>query len=382
MPLKLQTKETITNKLTILYNRAEHLKAYLKKETFEVAFSFKRLSARDIEQNFNQINRWVKELRQLPFEVEFQQFSYRSLGEQSLPHHLKITKHEFFSYLGKKEEFLGDISLLDRTLRSFPKLQNILTKEPKMLMEYRDVWDNILNICHYFVKYPRTNLYIRELDIEGVDSKFIEQHKRILDRLLEVILEPELYDKKITKISNYGFENKYGLKYDLPIIRFRILDSTLYINGLDDLSLPVNLFESLDLKCEDVYITENKINGLTFPKRKNAIVIFGLGYGIEILKEITWLKDKKLYYWGDIDTHGFAMLSQIRSYFPTTKSILMNYKTLMRFKHLAVIEHKPFRGELTNLTKEEKMVFSGLKEDNFGKGVRIEQERIPYSLLN
>ena len=285
-------------------------------------------------------------------------------------------------YLGKREEARRDIALLEKSFSDFEVLRELLSANPKLIMEYRDIWDKLLNICHYFVAYPKPNLYLRELDIEGVDSKFIEQHKRILDILLEVVLELQFYDSSIRKISHYGFEKKYGLKYDLPLIRFRILDSSLYIQGLDDLSLPLKLFECLDLKCHDVYITENKINGLTFPKRKSAIVIFGLGYGIESLKEIEWLKDKQLYYWGDIDTHGFAMLSQIRGYFPSTESILMNYETLMRFKHLVVIENKPFKGELNNLTNDEYRVFDGLKNNDYGEALRIEQERIPYICLN
>lgn len=382
MPLKLQTKETISKKLITLYNRAEHLKAYLRKEAFEVEFLFKRLSAKDIENSFNQVNLWVKELNQLPFNIEFKQFSYRSLGEQSLPFSLKISEEEFLDYVGKREEARRDIALLEKSFSDFEALRELLSTNPKLIMEYRDVWDKLLTICHYFVVNSNHNLYIRELDIEGVDSKFIEKHKGILDILLEIVLESQFYNSSIRKISHYGFEKKYGLKYDLPTIRFRILDSNLYINGLDDLSLPLNLMKSLELKCQDVYITENKINGLTFPKRKNAIVIFGLGYGIESLKEVEWLNDKNIYYWGDIDTHGFAMLSQIRGYFPSTESILMDYETLMRFKHLAVIENKPFKGELSNLTKEEERVFNGLKNSDYGEALRIEQERIPYISLN
>jgi hypothetical protein len=245
-------------------------------------------------------------------------------------------------------------------------------------MEYAEVWDRLLKVCHYFMVYPKPNLYIRELEIEEVDSKFIEQYKRVLDKLLETILEPSFYNAEITKISNYGFEKKYGLKYDLPTIRFRILDSNQYICGLDDLSLPLNLFKTLDLACKNIYITENKINGLSFPQRKDSIVIFGLGYGIESLKDVVWLQNKNIYYWGDIDTHGFAMLSQVRGYFPCTESILMNEESVMRFKHLAVSEGKPFKGELLNLTEEEQIVFERLKDDYYGEALRIEQERISY----
>ena len=379
MPLKLQTKQTITKKLTTLYTKGEHLKAYLKKEPFELNFTFKRLSQKNIESSFNQINQWIKELNQLPFEIEFVSVSYRSLGEQSLPRSVTITREQFLFYLGKKGEFDRHIFLLEESFSTFPLLKALLTKEPKLIMEYADVWDRLLRVCHYFVASPQPNLYVRELEIEGVDSKFIEQYKRVLDRLLETILEPKFYNGEITKMAHYGFEKKYGLKYDLPSIRFRILDEQHYICGLDDVSLPLNLFKNLNLGCTNVYITENKINGLSFPKRKDSIVIFGLGYGIELLKEVAWLKTKNIYYWGDIDTHGFAILSQIRGYFSQTQSILMDEQTLMRFKHLAVVESKPFLGVLSNLSKDEELLFDGLKYNIYGEQLRIEQERISFS---
>jgi len=381
MPLKLQTKTTITKKLTTLYTKGEHLKAYLSQEPFELNFSFKRLSQKNIESNFNQINQWIKELNQLPFDIEFTSVFYRSLGEQSLPRSVTIRQEQFLAYLGKKGEFDRHISILEESFSTFPQLKALLTKEPRLIMEYADIWDRLLRVCHYFVESPQPHLYIRELEIEGVDSKFIEQYKRVLDKLLESVLEPKFYNGEITKLAHYGFEKKYGLKYDLPTIRFRILDEQHYICGLDDVSLPLNLFKNLDLGCENVYITENKINGLSFPKQKDSIVIFGLGYGIELLKEVAWLRDKNIYYWGDIDTHGFAILSQIRGYFSQTQSILMDEQTLMRFKHLAVVESKPFKGELLNLTEEEQKVFEGLKSDVYGEALRIEQERISLSIL-
>ncbi len=36
----------------------------------------------------------------------------------------------------------------------------------------------------------------------------------------------------------------------------------------------------------------------------------------EPLAEASWLKERDLFYWGDIDTHGFAILDQLRGHFP------------------------------------------------------------------
>lgn len=383
MPLKLQTPKEISKKLRTLYNRADHLTAYLNQTEFTITIKFKRVSEKEIESNFMQIRDWIEALEQSPFEVEFQEISYRSLGRQRMPSILTMNQEDFLRQLSKVKQFEKHLSLIDKTLLVFPQTKELLQSRAKLLMEYDEVWEQLLKVCDYFVAHPQPNKYIRALDIEGVDSKFIEQHKMILDRLLFTILEPKQFNGTITKLTQHGFEKKYGLKYDLPMIRFRILDKTLTIQNMSDIALPLDAFKKLDLACTKVYITENKINGLSFPMVKGAMVIFGLGYGIETLKEVKWLEDKALFYWGDIDTHGFAILSQIRGYFSHVESLLMDKEVINSYKHLAVEENKVkrFLGELGHLTKEEEEIFKGLKDDVYGKAFRLEQERISLNDL-
>ena len=46
------------------------------------------------------------------------------------------------------------------------------------------------------------------------------------------------------------------------------------------------------------------------------MVIFGAGYGFEMLAGADWwLQVVGFIYWGDIDTHGFAILDQLRRRF-------------------------------------------------------------------
>ena len=49
-----------------------------------------------------------------------------------------------------------------------------------------------------------------------------------------------------------------------PWSRFRILDPTRTVAGLDDLSVPAEQFADLSLSADTVFITENEINGLVF----------------------------------------------------------------------------------------------------------------------
>ncbi len=128
----------------------------------------------------------------------------------------------------------------------------------------------------------------------------------------------------------------------------------------------------MDLAAKRIYITENEVNGLAFPEMADSTVIFGLGYGVEILSAIPWLRDRELHYWGDIDTYGFHMLDRLRASFPAARSILMDSRTLHQHRALCVREEKPYTGPARNLTESERAVYDGLD------GMRLEQERIPY----
>ncbi|MDQ7085265.1 MAG: DUF2220 family protein [Sulfurovum sp.] len=378
MPLKLQTPKDLNKKLTKSYTQAQHLKAYMREETFRIEIKFRRLSEKEIEQHFEAVRDWVMDLNQSTFDVSFETISYRSLGDQLMPKFLSMGVEGFLQTLLKQKSYMNHCILIDKILTTFPQLQEFLLAKPKLIMEYDEVWERVLLVCKHFLKHPNPSVYMRELEIESVDTKFIESHKKIIDTILSILDERE-----VVTLAQHGFEKRYGLKYDLPSIRFRILDKNHFIAGLSDITLPLNEFMTLDIACEKVFITENKINGLSFPQMSSAIVIFGLGYGIESLKEVQWLQNKKLYYWGDIDTHGFAILSQFRSYFPHAESMLMNEEILLKYKNMATQENetKRFMGELGYLSKAEEEIFLKLKEDFYAKYFRLEQERIGFESL-
>ncbi len=112
-------------------------------------------------------------------------------------------------------------------------------------------------------------------------------------------------------------------------------------------------------------------------------MIFGLGYGIQSLKETNCLREKEIFYWGDIDTHGFAILSQIRGHLPHVRSVLMDRETLLAHEALwgAETPGKRFTGTLAHLTQQELELFDDLKQNRLGPHLRLEQERIRFSVL-
>jgi hypothetical protein len=63
------------------------------------------------------------------------------------------------------------------------------------------------------------------------------------------------------------------------------------------------------------------------------------------------------------------------------KSFLMNLQTFLAHRRLWGEEEGSFLKDLSNLTEQENEMFTALKENRYGPGLRLEQERIAYSFL-
>jgi hypothetical protein len=96
---------------------------------------------------------------------------------------------------------------------------------------------------------------------------------------------------------------------------------------------------------------------------------------------LAWLKDLPIHYWGDIDTHGFAILNQLRHVLPQAQSLLMDEATLLAHQALWGQEPQPTQANLTQLTSAEQALYQKLQQGVFGKNIRLEQERIAYHWL-
>ncbi len=83
----------------------------------------------------------------------------------------------------------------------------------------------------------------------------------------------------------------------------------------------------------------------------------------------------------DIDTHGFAILDQLRGHFPQVRSLLMDQATFMAHRQHWVSEHSPVCRPLPRLTEAEESLYGLLCSQAFGPNLRLEQEIIRYPWL-
>ena len=297
--------------------------------------------------------------------------NFRRTGAHEVPDSIVFeTTADYLHVTRKAPEWRRFCAHYELLIHSIPQLREWALANPLWLAEENILWPDVLKVCRYFLATPRPNLYLRQLPVE-VHTKFIEEHGALLSSLLDFLLPEHIRDS-----GQKRFADRYFLKYDEPSVRLRILDSSLAIAGsFADIQIPLSDFERTAWPAGRVLITENKMNFLALPALPGTMAIWsGGGFQVSFLKNVGWLADKNIYYWGDIDEHGFQILHQIRSYFPDTKSVMMDSRTFKAFSQYAVAGKRNPAEMLHHLTDEEAALYRMLKSSPDKN--RLEQEKI------
>lgn len=209
--------------------------------------------------------------------VEWQTFR-TPLGEQKLPTALVFSSVEqLANWLQLTSELDSYRAKSQQITNKFVQLTAWCLKNPLKILKHKHSWNKLLIIIDWFLANPQSQIYLREISLPEIDSKFIEQHKKLLNELLLIIQGSDGKEDS----GNLSFEAKWGIKSKPDTLRLRFLGSQ-NIAGLRDIQAPISEWQKIDLLSlgiEKIFITENEINFLAFPQQKNAVVIFGKGYG-------------------------------------------------------------------------------------------------------
>ncbi|QWF70962.1 hypothetical protein KEF85_00185 [Methylomonas paludis] len=347
-------------------------------DLFPKRLSLKTPNAAEMLARFDEVRAWIQAVnKQAHIRVVMRETQHRQLGSNLMPAEVWLDSAEAAAALIDMQKPLRRFrQLLMQTEARLPAVRSWLGKRPLVALELAEVWPQLLEVTAWVQEHPQPGIYLRQIDVPGVHSKFVEAHRSILQELLDLVLPAEHITASVSR-----FNRRYGFLDKPERIRFRVLDDNIGLfSGLHqpDVSLDVTNFAALRGNIRLVFITENEINFLAFPPQPQAIVIFGGGYGFAALSTAAWLQQCQISYWGDIDTHGFAILSQLRAYFPQVKSLLMDRSTLLNFSAMWGHEAKPINYDLPHLTSDEQSLYDDLRDNRIQPNLRLEQERIGF----
>jgi hypothetical protein len=352
---------------------------------FPRRLTLKGPDSRELSDCFDDVRRWIAQLPDAAdrYRIVWRSVNHRVLGTNEIPSEIWIdTLHDALALIGRRRAAEQFAALAALTRERLPTLEPMIAKRPLRVLELAEEWPLLLEIAAWLRMHPRPAVYLRQVDLPGVHSKFIERHRGVLGDMFDLVLPPEAIDASAAGAA--GFCRRYGFRDKPARVRFRILDpkaALMPVESDQDIALTQTAFSELDLPVARVFITENEINFLAFPAVSNAMVIFGAGYGFDNLADAAWLHEREIHYWGDIDTHGFAILNQLRAIFPHAESVLMDMRTLLAHQAHWTVEENPETAELVRLNAEERSLYDGLRRNHWGDRIRLEQERIGFDFL-
>lgn len=368
--------------LARLWQTGDLLRPLLDGSTaFPLRLALKAPGSADLTARFDAVRQWIAALTSLPqLRIEWREVRHRVQGLQRLPGQVWIESLEdALDWLDKRRDAarFGEVLALTRAV--CPLLEPWLARRPLRALELAEDWQRLLAVVRWMAEHPRPGIYLRQVDVPGVHSKFIEAHRPVLTELLDLTLPAEAVATAATGVS--GFAARYGFRDKPAAVRFRVLDEHLpLMPGVPcpDVTLDAASFARLELPVRQVFITENETNFLAFPATPAAIVIFGAGYGWSALARAAWLMDCPIHYWGDIDTHGFAILDRLRAHFPHVFSLLMDRDTLLAHQEHWGREAAPIGHDLARLTAVEQTLFDELRNNRIRQNLRLEQEKVGF----
>lgn len=253
----------------------------------------------------------------------------------------------------------------------------VLVRNAELLAEYTEPdFARLVALIQWFEQNPKSDLYVRQLPVLGIHTKWIDTRRRRLVSELTAAIRGEP--------GGGDFHEVCGLRCPPNRLRMRVLCPLLrqQLGGLGDVEAPLQELAALALKPRCVLIVENLETGIALPALSGCVVFMKLGMGVSMLGQVPWLRDRPSLYWGDIDTHGYVILDRARVALPLARSVLMDEATLCAHRELCVLETEPHRDvDLPRLTDAERAIFDGLRTHRWGHALRLEQERIPWTVV-
>ncbi|NHM15739.1 hypothetical protein GMI69_03505 [Eggerthellaceae bacterium zg-887] len=332
---------------------------------------------KEVLQDHLQAHAWANSWRRAAetFSVRFTERSWPSVGTQHVPLKLTLTgAGEIASFaecarhwetcLQRTKAFITKLvaprdhaahALSPADFARFERHVSTLVSLPE------DDWQRLCDVLRWLQNHPAVALFARELPVRGVDSKWVEHHNRLVWDLGEALTGQPVH-----------------IRLKAPTqFRVRLLDERRSACGLRDFAASADELAHLSDPPHTVIICENLVSLLTLPPFSEALGMHGAGYAVGDVASIPWLQQARVLYWGDLDSHGFAILNRLRSHLPHAESVLMDPATLRAHLDLCVSDPTPTTAQFDHLTALEREALSALLSHD--QPLRLEQERIPYS---
>jgi len=371
------TPADIRTRLRRRWRSGELLKLWSAKEPFpEIEFPLRGPSARDLADHLAPARAWAEAVRRASehgraFDVVDTQVGGRHLGRTTIPGRVRIGAFDqAWHLLGVRDDVQRYRELLDITPVPDPAHAWART-HPMKALEVAGEWAHLLRASEWLRRNRGSGKYLRQVSAPGIDTKFLENRRRVLAEVLGVRAGATDFT---TDLGLNGKPAQLGLRFAPGAFGLPLPLTEAQLRGEDFQALAAGAGRGITR----VLLIENEVTYLSVPVPPAGVVMWDRGYAVNHPGSLAWLHELEVAYWGDIDSHGFAILSRLRRHLPNVTSVLMDEQTLLTREDRWVREPRHTAAELTHLTPTEFDLYRDLVTDRFAERIRLEQEYVDW----
>lgn len=387
------------------WNNTKALKSLLTGSTeFPIQISLKQPKGNAALNNISHfqdfVDSWKSFCEQAEYEsiqvnVHWETVIFRSISEQQVPTYLTIPDISSLArMLGDAEEQqLRDWQ--SRILYIFDSLSIELAKRPvhPIRSTYeRELFSTLIANLEILSGFSKLELellvklipqlhkgmgrgsYLRALPVMFVDTKFIEKNLKLIESVTAAIIDCSA--KEMGLLSWLDCRDK---PKDWLLVKPLCKNTADALGGLPLLRMSSETLLDFELPAKNILVIENEQSCLSLDNIPDTIAVSGGGKNVSWMRA-NWLANKRVAYWGDIDSEGLAILSDVRSKLSTVIPLMMDTETVEAYRDRMVDEPESIIREPVALTEHELMFFRMLRNGDYGSA-RLEQERLPMDFV-
>lgn len=369
------------------WDHRQHLKQRLRHQRpFPIVISLKAPTGQQAVNNLDHFHAFFKAWKNFAYPdlVEWQQRQFKQLSSQSVPVKLLIPTFDVLvELLGQQQQLKSwseKISCLLQQAFVQPQIEHALFAT---LVEHLDEmekftqhnWQLLIQLIAQLKPNLGEGHYLRALPLHHVDTKFLEKNLALVEAICDVLYQGEVQATGGLLTWLNCLDHPKGWLMIKPLCA-KVQQS---LGGLPVFQLSTSVLIQFELPAKHIIVVENIQSGLALPALQNSIVVCGGGKNIKWL-DAAWLRHKKVYYWGDIDSEGLNILSMVRQKIPEVTALMMDEATVLQFQDRMVDEPDSICFEPLYLTNEELKLFLQLRARSYTNR-RLEQERVSIEWL-
>ena len=184
----------------------------------------KKPTTRDMGEHFADVRTWIQSLSALKnTRLELIETRHPQLGRNAVPQSLWLDSlDDAIAFIGKRNESRQFSAQVRELMARDSRLLHWVRRRPVKVLELALVWERLLLVHERIGQRRGEGMYLRQLSVAGVDTKFIEAHRGTLAEWLDLTLPASAIDTDHR--GAHGFVRRYGFKEKPVRLRLRSLD--------------------------------------------------------------------------------------------------------------------------------------------------------------